>query len=82
MGQYQSRTSGVLIESLFLDTVAIAPKQLLAENQIGGIGYDRIEELKDITFLTRIPVSNDHDRIKEFDKNEIAGRLTGFMNSL
>ena len=36
MGQYQSRTSGVLIESLFLDTVAIAPKQLLAENQIGG----------------------------------------------
>ncbi len=82
MGLYQSRTSGVLIESLFLGTAAIAPKQLLAENQISGIGYDSLEELKDITFFTENPVSGDPDRIKEFDKNEIAGRLTGFMNSL
>lgn len=82
MAQYQSRTSGVLIESLFLDTVAVAPKQLLAENQIDGIGYDSIDELKELDFFTGIPVRSNHDRLKEFDKNEIARRLTGFINGL
>lgn len=35
--QYQSRTSGVLIESMFLNTVPIANKQLLQINDIKGI---------------------------------------------
>lgn len=82
MTQYQSRTSGVLIESLFLNTVAIAPKQLLAENQIDGIGYDSIDELKEFDFYNGMPVISNRDRLQEFDRNEIAGRLTGFMDGL
>lgn len=82
MEQYQSRTSGVLIESLFLNTIAVAPKRLLAENQIDGIGYDNIEELQELSFLTGASVLDQSDRKKEFDRNEIERRLTEFMEHL
>lgn len=82
MKQYQCRTSGVLIESLFLNTTAIAPKQLLQQNQIEGIGYSDIEELADAAFFeNKTPPDN---RIKklEFDKEEAGRRLREFMNSI
>lgn len=49
--RYKSRTSGVLIESMFLNTVPIADKRLLEFNDIKGIDIDlldtyRAEELK------------------------------------
>lgn len=82
MGQYQSRTSGVLIESLFLDTTAVAPKQLLFENQIDGMGYDRIEELGDPSFWENPPVMHNSARKRDFDKGEIGRRLQTFIDSL
>ncbi len=50
MKQYMGRTSGVLIEAMFVHTIPVAPKELLAENGVVGIGYRRLEELasKDI----------------------------------
>lgn len=47
MKQYNMRTSGVLIEALFVQTIPIAPRLLLEENEICGIGYDNIEELNE-----------------------------------
>ena len=60
MEQYQCRTSGVLIESLFMNTTAIAPEQLLQENHIKGIGYKNIEELADSSYFTtkEVPDNN------------------------
>lgn len=46
MSAYNGRTSGVLLESLFLNTIPIAPKQLLEDNNIPGIGYDDLIELE------------------------------------
>lgn len=82
MGQYKSRTSGVLIESLFLNTTAIAPRQLLMENQISGIGYDNVEELRNPSLFTKMLMFDQSERKKEFDRDEIGRRLTEFIDSL
>lgn len=82
MEQYQCRTSGVLIESLFLNTTAIAPEQLLQENHIEGIGYKYIEELADPSYFTKKDVPDNSTKRREFDKEEIGRRLNSFMDSI
>ncbi|MFI3202476.1 MAG: hypothetical protein R3Y54_13325 [Eubacteriales bacterium] len=46
--QYAGRTSGVLLESIFVDTVPIASNYLYEIGDVKGIGYDRIEGLKEV----------------------------------
>lgn len=82
MGQYQCRTSGVLQECVFLDTIAIAPKQLLQENQIEGIGYQNIEELAAPDFFEKDFNINYSDKKKKFDMDEIERRLNRFMDNV
>lgn len=45
MPAYIGRTSGVLQESMFLQAIPVAPRQLLEDNGIPGIGYGRLDEL-------------------------------------
>jgi hypothetical protein len=47
MKSYQGATSGILLESVFCNSVPIAPKELLQFNNISGIGYQELEELPD-----------------------------------
>lgn len=47
MNQYTGRTSGVLVETLFMQTIPIAPAELLAGNGVAGIGYTFLSELAD-----------------------------------
>ena len=82
MGQYQCRTSGVLQECVFLDTIAIAPEQLLQENQIEGIGYKNIEELANISFWEKCSYVDFADKRKEFDRENIGERLRRFLNDI
>lgn len=82
MEQYQSRTSGILVESMFLDTIAIAPRQLLQENQIDGIGYENLEELSDAAFFDREYFIDNSTKKREFDKEEIARRLSKFIKHI
>lgn len=82
MEQYQCRTSGVLIESLFLNTTAIAPEQLLQENHIKGIGYKNIEELADSSYFTKTFTVDNSKRKREFDKNSIGQQLREFMKNI
>lgn len=82
MKQYKCRTSGVLIESLFVNTIAIAPEQLLRENQIEGIGYQSIEELSDPSVFKQEYVLHNNERKKEFDKEELGRKLEDFMKQL
>ena len=51
MRQYKGRTSGVLLEALFVQTIAIAPSDLLKENGMPGIGYERLRELSRAEFI-------------------------------
>ena len=79
MEQYQSRTSGVLIESMFLNTIAIAPMQLLRANQIEGIGYETLAELADAGFFCKEYKPDNRAKMKEYDKEEVGRRLREFM---
>lgn len=55
MKQYVGRTSGVLIEALFVQTIPVAPMGLLNDNKMVGIGYEKLEDLGDIRFFKDIP---------------------------
>lgn len=46
MSQYLNRTSGVLLESLFVGSTPLAPVELLEQNCLPGIGYREIQELE------------------------------------
>ncbi|MFQ9650144.1 MAG: hypothetical protein ACLRZZ_07920 [Enterocloster sp.] len=45
MNSYYNRPSGVLVESVFVRTIPVAPNELLRSNEIDGIGYKRIQDL-------------------------------------
>lgn len=45
MDLYDERTSGILLEAVFLHSVPIAPQKLLEYNGIIGIGYQNIDEI-------------------------------------
>lgn len=47
---YMHRTSGVLLESIFLKSIPIAPNSILQNNRISGIGYSDMNELSSIDF--------------------------------
>lgn len=76
MQQYQNRTSGVLQECLFLNTIPIAPAGLLKNNDIDGYGYERLSQLK-VEELDRYSVKEQD--LKQFDKNYIKGKLCNFF---
>jgi hypothetical protein len=60
--KYLRRTSGILLESIFLDTPVIAPHFLLEYTDLPGIGYDRLEDIESIL------LGVDEKRIKEIKK--------------
>lgn len=45
MNLYNERTSGILLETIFLGSIPVAPTQLLNYNSIQGIGYIHIDDL-------------------------------------
>lgn len=54
MKQYQNRTSGVLLESLYVGSIPVAPAGLLDQNKLPGIGYGDLKELASID-LKNVP---------------------------
>ena len=51
MKMSKDRTSGVILESIFVNTIPIADKRLLDFMKIPGIAYEEMEELKEVDFL-------------------------------
>lgn len=45
MEQYKNRTSGVLLESIYVGSIPVAPKLLLKQNHLDGIGYENLSQL-------------------------------------
>lgn len=50
MNLYTNRTSGVLLESVFVHTIPIAANNCLETHHIAGIGFSHLEELKKCNF--------------------------------
>lgn len=69
MEQYQNRTSGVLLESLYVGSIPIAPSVLLEQNELPGIGYEALSEIGNMD-LVNIPgtvIENERQSVlKEF----------------
>lgn len=79
MSQYSSRTSGVLLESLFLGAIPVAPKKLLAENGIDGVGYESLSELSELQWTRQPPPAQGRDALADYDREAVRGRLLCFL---
>lgn len=77
MKVYEGRTSGVLLESIFVGTIPIAPKRLLEENEVRGIGYDTLQELLESSFFNNIRVEKEENLL--IDKNMIKGAIYDWL---
>lgn len=77
MKVYEGRTSGVLLESIFVGTIPIAPKRLLEENEVRGIGYDTLQELFENSFFDNIRVEKEENLL--IDKNMIKGAIYDWL---
>ena len=69
MVDYQSATSGILQECLFLGATPIAPKVLLDANGMTGIGYESIDDLADMAAWTNVDAPNDDDLADYMEDN-------------
>lgn len=82
---YKDRTSGVLLESLFVGTIPIAPDSILEANQIPGIGYKTLDEIKSEDF------KKGHEKIysnmealinDKYDLQQVKNKLIQFFYKL
>lgn len=79
MKAYAGRTSGVLQESMFVNTIPIAPGRLLEQNGIAGYGYGELEELKSFAGES---ISHENIFLRNLQENsegEIVKRLQEFI---
>lgn len=65
MEQYVNRTSGVLLESIYVGSIPIAPQALLTQNHLPGIGYEKLEMLFDREGKIKQEISFDFQLIYE-----------------
>lgn len=84
MEQYNCRTSGVLQESLFLNTIPVAPIKLLEENGIEGLGYQLMEELGTVDFFdeSKFDVRKSELELQEYDKELVKKKISQFFMQL
>lgn len=81
MKQYDNRTSGVLLESVFLNTIPIAPRQLLEQNDIPGVAYCDITDLINYDFNQNEKFNYD-DICDKYHKQKIQSKLINKLKSL
>lgn len=74
MKQYQNRTSGVLLESLYVESIPVVPIELMEQNHLTGIGYRDVAELAEVK-LEKIPrdvIENERRKIlDEFGEERV-----------
>lgn len=85
MGQYINRTSGVLLESIYVGSIPVAPDKLLSQNNLPGIGYIVLQDLLDKakwnesvnSSFKEIYMNNNTSKFIEFMDCFIKGWLNG-----
>ena len=83
MDQYQNRTSGILLESAFLEAVPVAPEALLEANGMTGIGYQSMNEISDKIMKCQKKEIIDENRKKirnNFDEKKIKAEFWKWMS--
>lgn len=83
--QYEGRTSGILLESMFVDTIPIAPKCLFETTKVSGIAYEHMTELieqlpqwEDAWIEQRIS-ENQKRRSEQYDKKRVQETLNDVL---
>mgnify|MGYP001070736629 CR=1 FL=1 len=82
MDCYDGRTSGVLLEGIFLGAIPIAPKRLLEQNRIHGLGYNTLSDIPELIRSYeegKIIVKN---RLEQYQIEECKRKLCGFIKRL
>ena len=83
MAQYQNRTSGILLESAFLETIPAAPQALLETNGMAGVGYRLMSEMPDkiIKCQKKEIINRNNERIRNnFDEKKIKAEFLKWMS--
>lgn len=75
VSSYIHKTSAVILESIFLHAIPIAPKFILEKNNIEGIGYCNINELKNVKTFIDAMFMDEEKFYKRYDMNEISSKL-------
>ena len=79
MQQYIDRTSGVLLESIYVGSIPIAPKKLLEQNDIQGFGYEDLLDLKKVDWNNILYQDKLNAVLKENDLRIIKNRMQSFF---
>lgn len=81
MQQYISRSSGVLLESIYVGSIPIAPKLLLEQNGIAGYGYDELKDLKSFDWEWNLSKKVRDKILLENSKDLIGDELRKFLGN-
>ena len=80
MNQYINRTSGVLLESIYVGCIPIAPKELLEQNSIPGWGYDSIRDILDEDAGLAFGIKEFEGIREKYDKEVFANQLSKWFS--
>ncbi len=82
MNQYSNRTSGVLLETIFLGSIPIAPSMLIEQNELYGMGYKDLTEISSIDLNAIGANAYDEERNKilnEYGLDVISQNMSEFF---
>ncbi|MCH5256114.1 MAG: hypothetical protein J1D87_02430 [Lachnospiraceae bacterium] len=79
---YDGRTSGVLLEGIFLGAVPIAPKSLLQQNHIQGLGYKSISEIPELISLYEAGKITVNNNLQKYQLDEYKEKMSKFLKKL
>lgn len=75
MNVYETATSGILQEAIFLGSIPIAPEQLLRFNSINGIGYTDLSELPTDCLSLDLMASTVENELDVYEKSVVQERI-------
>lgn len=77
---YTNKTSGILQETIFLNSIPIAPNFLLNFNNVKGIGYDKINEIETLLNTDLIIPNQDFSIFNnKYNKENIRRKLLNLL---
>lgn len=79
MNQYVNRTSGVLLESIYVGCIPIAPKELLEQNTLPGCGYENIRDILHEEMGLTFDINKLSGIVEKYDKEFFAKQLCGWF---
>lgn len=78
---YDGRTSGILLEGIFVGAIPIAPCTLLKQNRIQGLGYKDISQIPELIAEYEAGNIDVHNDLRRFEEPRIKGRLNMFLKN-